>query len=716
MEVSAPADEAAPVLENEATTRDVTTGSTTAFGDDEEICFTLKLDVCPECHQDKGRHIYDHLFTMHGYSKHDVQEAKNQRRRWLLFTTASASYICDVCNRPYKSKKALRHHRREKEHNSGEEQIVQVLLCPLCDRRVLNQEELYNHVNEEHAAALRDNCALLTKDPEVKPLRLEMDFGNVMCPECYKFFKREHIGEHAVFVHNYTNRERQVLLLQLGVELTNPIPELTFKCDYCQKNFGRKQDNNTHVLEHHADKIPSTSSTGSAFVCVFDGCSRRFNSNEDLVNHCARIHSKESGQQFKIISASFDNMAEFLKWKSDVGKKTCATFCYHFTGQLQTVEYVCATFFMVKDDQESQHKRTKTPENRCTAFIKCRPRSDGTVEAIGCMDHTGHSEDLDLFFSDEQREELRAMSSSPGTSDQSYACFECDKGSMTLQKLETHIQEVHERRSEVIKDIDKTKDIDLYYTCGKCRFICFTATVMDVHIQTYHPNASEDDSLRARSPAPESIFCPVCQMMFRTKYQLAVHCDSFHLKFSSHSSIVQTSFVSWTQFQPWLDKMEKNTGSVLIKSSMQACGTKLIHSYDCKFDKAASRRSSKIENSGQFKSCPAFVKIIENEDGVLDCVGFFDHFGHDDKESQQQSNDAITLGKDDVENKEPCYLCGNDVPPEVDGQIADYVKWLRCNVSKCRSRAHEWCVELLGKRCMQCEKGLLTITEEESSS
>ncbi|VDO70775.1 unnamed protein product [Haemonchus placei] len=568
---------------------------------------------------------------MHGYSKHDVQEAKNQRRRWLLFTTASASYICDVCNRPYKSKKALRHHRREKEHNSGEGQIVQVLLCPLCDRRVLNQEELYNHVNEEHAAALRDNCALLTRDPEIKPLRLEMDFGNVMCPECYKFFKREHIGEHAVFVHNYTNRERQVLLLHLGVELTNPVPELTFKCEYCQKNFGRKQDNHTHVLEHHADKIPSTSSTGSAFMCIFDGCSRRFNSNEDLVNHCARIHSKESGQQFKIISASFDNMAEFLKWKSDVGKKTCATFCYRCTGELQTVEYVCATFFMVKDDQESQHKRTKTPENRCTAFIKCRPRSDGTVEAIGCMDHTGHSENLDLFFSDEQREELRAISSSPGTSEQSYACFECDKGSMTLQKLEAHIQEVHEKRSEVIKDIDKTKDVDLYYTCGKCRFVCFTATVMDVHIQ------------------------------------------------------------------PWLDKMEKNTGSVLVKSSMQACGTKLIHSYDCKFDKAASRRSSEIENSGQFKSCPAFVKIIENEDGVLDCVGFFDHFGHGDKESQQQSNDAITLNKENMENKEPCFLCGNDVPPEVDGQIADCVKWLRCNVSKCRSRAHE-CYDSTG--CM----------------
>ncbi|PIO58207.1 hypothetical protein TELCIR_20363 [Teladorsagia circumcincta] len=109
--------------------------------------------------------------------------------------------------------------------------------------------------------------------------------------------------------------------------------------------------------------------------------------------------------------------------------------------------------------------------------------------------------------------------------------------------------------------------------------------------------------------------------------------------------------------------MEKNTRSVLVKSAMQGCGTKLIHSYNCQFDKAVLTRASQKSGSSQFKNCPAFVKVIENEDGVLDCVGFFDHLGHDEK-SLIEGIDSTAKGKENAESKEPCFLCGNDVPPE----------------------------------------------------
>ncbi|KAK5968877.1 hypothetical protein GCK32_002787, partial [Trichostrongylus colubriformis] len=656
---------------NDATTSDATPEISVTSHDDEVLHITLNLNSCPICRKDMGRHIYDHLFTLHGFTRDDLEQAKKQRRRWKLLSSVGAPYICNVCNLQYKNRRGLLHHRKEKKHDI-DDQVIRLILCPMCDKQVEDQEELMEHVDEEHAAALQTNYTLHMTTSKSDILPPEMNFGHVSCPECGKFFKREHIGEHAIFVHNYTNRERQILLLHLGVELTTPIPHLTFKCDHCSRSFGKKHDLSDHLTSKHTDKNPSTTTTGNAFACVFEGCGSSFNSIEEVVNHCARMHSMEAGQPFEIISASFDNMAEFRKWKSDMEKMTNATFCFRGRGDFHTAVYACATSSTSRDEIESQNKKARTLEQCCTAFIKCRPRSDGTVEAISCMDHVGHSRKTDVPLSDEQKAEVGELlsngtaaseivnilkqkyGSDPGicnitcsdiallgepSSDGQGSGFECDEGQMTPQKSHSDLLEACDDRIEGIRN-----DNDLYYSCEPCR----RAEWPKVFFQTYHPNDSGENSHKTKFPLPESISCPKCRMVFKTKYQLAVHCVSFHGSFSSNAFIVQTSFVSWKQFQ-----------------------------------------------------------VIENEDGVLDCVAFFDHLGHDEK--SVEGSEPATESEEDVEAEEVCYLCGNDVPPEVDAHTADYVAWIRCNVAECRSLAHEWCVELLGNKCAECENGLLVV-------
>ncbi|KAK5975176.1 hypothetical protein GCK32_011323, partial [Trichostrongylus colubriformis] len=122
--------------------------------------------------------------------------------------------------------------------------------------------------------------------------------------------------------------------------------------------------------------------------------------------------------------------------------------------------------------------------------------------------------------------------------------LQCGEDLRTSQKSHSDFQPVCDERTQGIRS-----DSDLYCCCEPCRFVCFTETVMDAHSQTYHSNDSEENSLKTKFPLPESIFCPKCRMMFKTKYQLAVHCANFRGSFLSNAFIVQTAITDWKQFQ-----------------------------------------------------------------------------------------------------------------------------------------------------------------------
>lgn len=55
--------------------------------------------------------------------------------------------------------------------------------------------------------------------------------------------------------------------------------------------------------------------------------------------------------------------------------------------------------------------------------------------------------------------------------------------------------------------------------------------------------------------------------------------------------------------------MEKDTDSVLVKNGMQAFGTKLVHTYNCQFDKAVQGKTVGSSTKGRRNDCAAFVKV-----------------------------------------------------------------------------------------------------------
>ncbi|VDK54442.1 unnamed protein product, partial [Cylicostephanus goldi] len=218
-------------------------------------------------------------------------------------------------------------------------------------------------------------------------------------------FREDHLGEHVVFVHNYTDEERDVLLKRLGsgsaMESAAHLPTL-FKCKHCASSFWTKRALSSHLQERHASDEPLTSTVASVgFVCANDGCENLFESCEEYLYHCAERHKAETKQNFKVFDLSFDTVDEFLEWKSDVEERTCTSFRMLPIKSEQAAEYAC-------------HRCSSCPENtslssakRCTAFIKCRMRNDGTVEAIGCTDHMGHDRDVkSLLLTIGQKEKL----------------------------------------------------------------------------------------------------------------------------------------------------------------------------------------------------------------------------------------------------------------------------------------------------------------------
>ncbi|VDM56431.1 unnamed protein product [Angiostrongylus costaricensis] len=111
------------------------------------------------------------------------------------------------------------------------------------------------------------------------------------------------------------------------------------------------------------------------------------------------------------------------------------------------------------------------------------------------------------------------------------------------------------------------------------------------------------------------------------------------------------------------------------------------------------------------------VKVIENEEGVLDCIGFFGHLGHQSdcgvsadvvkKEIEAETDKDETTIKVKGDEIQPCCLCGNVTVPELDGMMIIENNWSCCNVGECKAVAHNLCIQLLGGTCLQCERGVL---------
>ncbi|RCN32193.1 hypothetical protein ANCCAN_22006 [Ancylostoma caninum] len=619
--------------------------------------------------------------------------------------------------------------------------------CTLCKMSFMSFDTVIRHLRRGHGGAGRMEAERL-----YSLQHRSNDHINVECPECNAKFKKDHIGQHVTCAHNYTDDERQSFLKRMGCEKPVEGEQMPFKCDHCASSFWTKRELNEHLDQEHPNgEKPSTSSPVNGLVCAVEGCSSVSGTHEELVAHCTATHKEATKQQFGIFAKYFENVDDFFEWKSDIEEETCTSFRLKPNNNANMAEYECHRAPSSSSSDPSSTK--KLYAKPCSAFINCRMRKDGSIEAIGCTDHIGHAkEPQKLLLTLRQREEVRGLISKGVSAEEiieqmktkydkqsrlhfltstdvallddnavgeapkvdEHVCPECGEGPMPLAKLRDHTSEVHRnisklRQVEQDNQRERPSNYDIYYYCDFCLFSCFTHSVLESHLQTYH--ARNRSEYEPKLPTPTPVDCPKCGISFRTRYLLAVHCVGVHTTAMTDFSLVQISFDSWTQFEPWRTTMERDTQTVLVKSGMQAWNTKLIHSYHCQFDQTVVTSTQDEKEDKKPMNCPAFIQVMENEDGVLDCVACFGHLGHEmDGLPPEPKNENAEMKRDEENPKdkvEPCFLCGHFLPPEIDAEVCEEVEWCCCSNSECHLLAHEWCTRLFGKQCPECERGVL---------
>ncbi|VDK48070.1 unnamed protein product [Cylicostephanus goldi] len=174
-----------------------------------------------------------------------------------------------------------------------------------------------------------------------------------------------------------------------------------------------------------------------------------------------------------------------------------------------------------------------------------------------------------------------------------------------------------------------------------------------------------------------------------------------------------TRTVLETHMQPWRASMERDTKTVLIKTGMRPWNEKLFHFYRCNFDQTVANTSQENKENKTKIDCPAFIDVIEHEGGVLDCVAYFGHLGHEVEGMPPEEGAEVVSATVETKNKDevPCQICGSIVPPEVDSVFCKKVKWCHCNNEECQSLAHEWCRRFMGSDCIKCKNGTLMMDE-----
>ncbi|VDL64074.1 unnamed protein product [Nippostrongylus brasiliensis] len=312
--------------------------------------------------------------------------------------------------------------------------------------------------------------------------------GEVTCPECNKRFRWEQIGEHSSFVHKYTNRERQILQFHLGVEITVPVPQLSFKCDHCSKNFERKVELNAHIVEKHAGQIQPTLPSAWIILCPFEDCEQSFDTAEDVASHCSIAHSLQANLKFEVLNKNGGR-----EWRKNHALLSDSVALW--TKKSLNIAAIIIHMWLL----------TIIVTNH-----RCHVRGDDSIEVLACTDHVGHPLVTEkLLLTDGQKAELKELlSRNVGTHDitmlmkekyssqsrmfyltpidiallretnsvdrgdegpgevEEFPCPECNVDAMPLEKLRVHIRELHDIYSPEREEFEKPLQNNLYYACA----------------------------------------------------------------------------------------------------------------------------------------------------------------------------------------------------------------------------------------------------------
>ncbi|RCN50066.1 zinc finger, C2H2 type [Ancylostoma caninum] len=109
----------------------------------------LVMDACPLCGSIRKKNLYSHLFFVHSYTKQQIEDFKEERRRERLALCGTTSN-CKVCGVQLPSKRAVERHVRA-EHPEKYLENWPHIWCPICHEILKSHYALVDHAQANHS-------------------------------------------------------------------------------------------------------------------------------------------------------------------------------------------------------------------------------------------------------------------------------------------------------------------------------------------------------------------------------------------------------------------------------------------------------------------------------------------------------------------------------------------------------------------------------------
>ena len=419
------------------------------------------------------------VLEFHMSKKHPdkSQEIVFQVQQTIPQVTKTELFHCKTCKSEFDSKELLLIHSKshEKQHkcsnceekfdseeklanHSKSHQPKQNFSCDYCDKKFEFQSPMKVHIEMVHKNKIKTEAkddtgkkSVQTKNQTPTNKNYKPNSGSrkkLKCNQCpYFAFKEEYLNQHVQTIHKF------------------------YKCDFCGKQFGSKNDLSAHVtgvhyqmssLEKKSDVTPNknqihapTSTENSSKIKC---CNIRFERQRDFQQHVKHNHSSKQPS----VSSTNGNSETTPK----VDKRTPST----------------------KSEAKEIEKMHKC--NFCDSEFRI-------VESL--ISHQKH------FHSQKQ----------------TYKCEKCDKTFTTDNLLKYHVK-VNHTENTVTKSENKLQ-------CQYCVFSCNIKKNFDLHFKSHHEKELQKTN-ELKEEDENNLKCDICNKEFSIKFKFNMHMKKVHKK------------------------------------------------------------------------------------------------------------------------------------------------------------------------------------------
>lgn len=255
---------------------------------------TTSSHTCKICQKSFRRKIdLIHHRHIHEEAKHECMKC-GQKFKSVAYFNKHECNTCTICNRNFTSKQQLKAHRRLIHTDDLASSMFQ---CDICGKEFKYRHGVIYHMTVEHIKDLKVNydCDICGKKFNMKEkvrLHLKHHASLIKCNLCGKHLRAINLGHHMKYVHT-NERNFQCQLCNLSFKTRECVKshmrthEKNYQCGFCGKKFPSQYILNEHkVLHRNPDELTCKT------------CKKTFAQKYCLKAHM-KLHEKLNFEKFK---------------------------------------------------------------------------------------------------------------------------------------------------------------------------------------------------------------------------------------------------------------------------------------------------------------------------------------------------------------------------------------------------------------------------------